>query len=208
MPEPSHAQTFRCSLRISGMGPESAKLAADALISDGVDALISFGTCAGLAPGLRHGALIVASEVIGEGVTFAADSALSSTCLAHTNGLIVHNGVLASVAEALTGVEQKRALHQSTGALGVDMETLAIARAAGAVGLPWVAIRAVCDPCEVSLPLWMAQTVGEPGWRDALAGLVKAPGSLASLIRVAIGFAAARRSLGAAAVAVGLGPTA
>ena len=51
-------------VRLSGMGAGNASAAAEALVAEGVSALVSFGLAGGLDPTLPSGSLVIADEVL------------------------------------------------------------------------------------------------------------------------------------------------
>jgi adenosylhomocysteine nucleosidase len=136
-------------------GAGRARGAAQRLLAKGAETLISFGIAGGLDPALRPGRLIVARQVIGPGGSdLAADPRLHHRFmeLCTSGNLATADGVLASSIQMVTGLADKQMLHQRLGALAVDMESHAVATIARSAGVPFVALRAVADPAERTLP--------------------------------------------------------
>jgi len=132
-----------------GIGAESARRAAEAIIVRySPELLISAGVAGALAPELRTGETIFPSTVIdtqdgSRHETVIRDAALSGSSLART--------VLASYG-SVANVVQKQQLAKSYGAHAVDMEAAAVARAAQAHHLGFLAIKAISDESNFELP--------------------------------------------------------
>lgn len=189
-------------LGVSGMGEARARDMAQRLLSEGVCGLVSWGTCAGLAPGLSPGSLIVANRIL------TLDGASYVPCdwptagAANGLGARVHRGALLSVAHLVTTVEEKARLYEQCGALGLDMESAAVAQVAVEHGVRFLALRVVVDPADASLPAALSGAVD--GWgRVRLPILVRGLGwhlePWRELWRLARHFQSARRTLKALA---------
>jgi nucleoside phosphorylase len=131
-----------------GIGPESARRAAEAIVARySPELLISAGVAGALVPELRAGETIFPSTVIDTNdgsrhETVIRDAALSGSSLART--------VLASYPE-IASVAQKQQLAKSYGVHAVDMEAAAVARAAQAHKLCFLAIKAISDESDFEL---------------------------------------------------------
>lgn len=130
----------------TGMGAQAARRAVtEALRAPELTgaAVLTTGFCAGLAPGMRPGDVVVADDPAGEhGDSLAA--ALKAA------GHTVHFGRLAQSDHVVRGAE--RAALRATGAIAVDMESAAMMRAALARGArPVAAARVVVDTPEHEL---------------------------------------------------------
>lgn len=151
-------------------------------------ALVSFGIAGGLHPGLEPGACLIASQVVCPlGATYDADPAWRDALAAALGGAPV--ATFAGVDTPLAGIDGKRALHDETGAMIVDMESHIVARVARSKNLPFAAIRVVADPAGRQLP--HAATVGmrADGSVDiaaVLRSLARDPRQVPSLIRTAL----------------------
>ena len=150
-------------LGVSGMGAVRARRMALLLIAEGARGLISWGTCGGLAPELSAGALIVASHVLALDGARYPTSVLPVTAYADVLTRSVHSGALLSVPDPVMTVEEKATLYQQFGALGVDMESVALARVAAERGVGFLAVRAVVDPATEPLPAALMDAVDELG---------------------------------------------
>ncbi|MDJ1131097.1 1-hydroxy-2-methyl-2-butenyl 4-diphosphate reductase [Streptomyces iconiensis] len=135
----------------SGMGPQAARRALTGALDGesvpGGTAVLATGFCAGLAPGMRPGDLVVADETRGpEGrVPCTGAELLAAALTGLAPSRTVHTGPLAGTDHVVRGSE-RGSLH-ATGALAADMEsaaTLATA-AAGTARRPVAAVRVVVD---------------------------------------------------------------
>ncbi|MEZ4600256.1 MAG: hypothetical protein R2940_10770 [Syntrophotaleaceae bacterium] len=134
----------------SGVGAKRALEAARWLIRQKVTSLAVLGVSGGLAPGLNCGQLIVADTVLNELGSAVATCTGTGELLKSLRGLglVPVTGPVMTVSEPVLDTEEKRRLHETTGALAVDMESAAVARVAADAGLNCLVLRAVCDgPC-------------------------------------------------------------
>jgi adenosylhomocysteine nucleosidase len=177
---------------IGGGTAEGAVRAAAQLAEAGVDALLSFGLAGGLDPALRPGTLVIPEAVLTNGEQLAADPWLLQAWQGPTAALL-----LASETIIASRVE-KQAAFDATGAQAVDMESGAVARAARGAGLPWAALRVICDPAERDLPpaalAALSVTGAIAGWRIARSILAN-PAQIPALMRLGADAAHARRTL-------------
>ena len=126
----------------TGMGPTRAgAAAAAALACRPADGVVVAGLGGSLAPSVRPGDLVVASEVRGPDTVVACPSAPALATALRRLGLTVHIGPIWSSDRVVTGA-RRRQLAQS-GALAVDMESGPLAAAAG--DRPLAVVRAIVD---------------------------------------------------------------
>ncbi|MFF0288861.1 1-hydroxy-2-methyl-2-butenyl 4-diphosphate reductase [Streptomyces sp. NPDC005262] len=139
----------------TGMGPKAAETAvAHALGQDRAlgAAVIASGFCAGLAPGMHPGDLVVADETreAGDSTTCAGAGLLAEALARTVPGRTVHTGPLTGSGHVVRGHE--RAELRATGAIAVDMESAATLRTALRTGVrPVAAVRVVVDAPEHEL---------------------------------------------------------
>lgn len=110
----------------------------------------------------------------------------------------VEGGVLAGVEAPVTRPERKLALFAQTRALGADMESHAVARAARAAGIPFVVLRVVGDPSNRAVPRCALAGIAEDGRvaGGAVArGLLRRPWECCDLLTLALDAAQAMRRL-------------
>lgn len=186
------ARGFACPVVVGGGTAAGAERAVAEAIRNGAAALLSVGLAGGLAPGLRPGAVLIPAAVWTHGVQFACDPTLVA-CLGLGDAATIMGAdtVVATAAE-------KRSLWLRTAAVAVDLESGAVARQAHSHGLPFAALRVVCDPCDRDLPpaaLAALDQAGIVGLGQILASLLRQPSQLRSLLTLARDAARARRAL-------------
>jgi adenosylhomocysteine nucleosidase len=162
------------------------------LIAQGATALVSFGLAGGLDPVLRPGTVIVPSGVLSDGATLATDPPLAA-CFGGLTGHMILAGATV-VAEAAA----KRRLFAATHAHAIDLESGPVARTARSYELPFVVVRAICDPAERDLPpaaLVALDPNGGIGLRPVIRSLLRQPGQIIGLLMLARDAALARRAL-------------
>jgi adenosylhomocysteine nucleosidase len=161
-------------------------------VGQGVSALVSFGLAGGLDPALRPGAVVVPRQVVEDGLVYAADPGLAARFGGFSGDvLLAGRAIVAAAAD-------KAALFAATGAALVDLESGAVARVAQAAGLPFVAVRAVCDPAERTLPpaaLLPLRADGGVGLPGVIASAIARPWQIPGLIGLGRDAGRARRAL-------------
>lgn len=195
----------RAGLRVAcaGSAPERAATLARQLAAEGVSALVSFGVAGGLDPALGPGDLVIAAEVVAGRERLVVPEAWRDRVAARLPGARIAR--VAGASAPVATIEAKRALRLATGAIAVDLESEAVARAALAAGLPFLAVRAVADPANRVLPpeaaRWIRDDGGIAAPRVALAAVAR-PSLLPCLVRLASDMRRAIGSLGLAATAL------
>lgn len=182
-------QKYVCVL--SGPGPERALAAARFLAGLGVSSLISVGVSGGLNPCVEPGSLLVGSFVYdadnGDMVWSSTDQVADEAgAVLQKIGLHALAGGLATVRRAVTTAKGKRDIHARSNALAVDMESGAVARVAVENGLPFFALRVICDHVETEIPQELLSGLGVDGKAKPLSilgQLLRRPG----LLRVLLG---------------------
>jgi len=191
-------------LAVSGMGASAAARSATALVGAGATALASWGMAGGLDPALAAGTIFLPDEVIsssGATVATARDwrERLASALAARRP---VTRGRLLTSRTAVGSPAEKAALFRATGAVAVDMESLAIAEVASTHRLPFIAVRVIVDSAADALPQAVTAAADNEGhlqiWR-LVGALARTPADLAPLLRLARRYRAANRSLAAVA---------
>ena len=174
-----------------GGGDAAGATRAAETLAPTVQALISFGLAGGLDPSLPPGTILVPTRVTDGPETWSTDPALNAALGGPTPHTLQGGGTILATAAA------KRAAF-ARGAHAVDLESAAVARAAARHGLPFAALRAICDAAAADLPyaaLVALDARGRiAGLRVAIAALAR-PGQLPALIALARAAAAARRAL-------------
>ncbi|MGY1496141.1 phosphorylase family protein [Streptomyces sp. QTS52] len=139
----------------TGMGPAAAEAAVTRALADPAlrdAAVLATGFCAGLAPGMHPGDLVVAEETRDpRGTTRCVGTELLvKELLRAVPGRTVHTGPLTGSDHVVRGHERSDLL--ATGAIAVDMESAATLHSAGRTGVrPLAAVRVVVDAPEHEL---------------------------------------------------------
>jgi adenosylhomocysteine nucleosidase len=193
------------------MGSAAAAAGSRALIGAGATALASWGMAGGLDPALTPGAILLPDEVIatdGRSVSTALEwrTRLSRAIVEHAP---VRAGRLLTSTRAIGSVADKAELFRATGAVAVDMESLAVAEIARDAQVPFMAVRVIVDGAQDTLPRIVTAAADRQGqlqiWR-LIRALTLAPAELAPLIRLARRYRAANRSLATVADMGSLAP--
>lgn len=190
----------------AGVGAERTLAAARWLVQEGVTALVCLGVAAGLRPGLRPGEVVIGEKVveeegIGKGPG-AWDADLSAIQLVYTvlsaHGIKAWRGTVVSTRAAVLSAEDKSSLYRKTRALAVDMESSAVARTAAESDLPFLALRAVCDPQERTLDRHLTDCLDQEGQIQLpllLKSLLRGPSLFFDLLPLARDFVLALSAL-------------
>lgn len=183
-----------CPVAVGGGLPIGARRMAERLAADGATALISFGLAGGLDPDLPAGSLVAPARVISGGRMFICDPALRAglgPAIRAIDTLLAGDQVVAVAVE-------KQSLWEQTGAAAVDLESGAVAEVAAAEGLPFIVLRAICDPAARTLPRAAVEALDAEGRVKPMkmAGmLIRHPVDSIGLIGLARDAALARRAL-------------
>jgi len=167
------------------------------LVCAGARGIISFGVAGGLSPSLKPGDVVVASSVVTAKARFTTDPRWSQSLQNAVQHAIPSLPVFAADATVMTVLE-KEALWKGTGAAAVDMESGAAAEVAEHYGLPFAVLRVIIDPAHRSIPISAAVGARENGNTDGLAvirSLMRRPGDIGEIIRLADDARKANRSL-------------
>jgi len=187
-------------LAYSGAGANNARTASELLIAQGATRLISWGCAAALGESLKPGDLVLADTLLdAEGARIGIPAAwhdfaknlLSNTLKVHTGGLVESKTIVAS------GKDKKR-LYTQTGAIALDMESIAIAKAALQNSLPFLAVRAIADPVNMDLPKAINHSLNNEGdivLSKLLLFIALHPAELPGLVKLGLHFNAAKNTL-------------
>ena len=198
----SGLDTAALTIAVSGAEAARARSAARELAAGHPSVLVSFGLAGGLDPALTPGALVVPAAVImADGRALAA---APGWCAAIRQDLRFSpsEGDVAASGLPVTTAAAKARLYAASGAAIVDMESAAVAEAAVAAGIPFLVIRAVCDPATRSVPEALTQLIG-PAGRLRPAGIPGLVAHLPAAVALARDSRRGLRSLRWAAAALG-----
>jgi adenosylhomocysteine nucleosidase len=193
----------------TGMGRQQAEAGAEAVLARyEVTAVISIGYSGALERRLRVGDLVLASELMGllgpggreiEPTVYQANPGLlrAATEALRATPLRVVVGPTVTAPDIIATPAGKQGLGRQTGAVAVDMESYWVARAASERGFPFLALRAISDAQQDLLPPFdqILDADGNPGTRRLAAHLIREPGSLVRLVKLARDSGRARRAL-------------
>jgi hypothetical protein len=131
----------------------------EAVIADGADRVISFGVAGALVPQLQVGEVVVGVSVCGEGeTTIHSDQAWANRLSGALKDSLrsgtfpIRFANFMSTTAPVATAAQRNALHASTAADVVDMESFIAGSVARAHGLPFAIMRAVLDTSTFELP--------------------------------------------------------
>ncbi len=187
-------------LAVSGVGRAAAAESARALLAAGCGALASWGVAGGLDPALASGAILLPEEVLLEGGASLRTAAVWREQVQRSleRRWSVIRGRLLTCARPLGAVADKTTAFRDTQAVAVDMESFAIGEVAMARGVPFIAVRVIVDTARDELPPALADLMDSAGQLSVgrlIGRMVLRPAGLASLLRLARRYGAARRSL-------------
>ena len=199
-------------LRVSGMGVERARVAAEQMLAAGVRRLLVWGTAGGLAPALRVGTLFLpdvlhdAQSGTRRAVSAAFHAELESA-LTRLDIPLIRSGILVTTTQPLFTPSQKAQAARESGALMVDMEAAAVASVAAQAGAEFAVLRVLLDDAGASLPpAVIAAVENQHPHLSVMTGLLKRPQDLPAVLRLGRSFQHAHRSLTAAAAVLATTP--
>ena len=149
--------------------------------------LVSFGVAGGLEPKLHAGTCVVGSVITSGTTRFMTDWNWSRNLLQAIPSAVY--GAIVGISAPIAQTEAKRALHVSTGALAVDMESHVVARTAAARPLPMTAVRVITDSAKRELPpvaLTAMRADGTIDFAAVIRSMMKVPSKLPLLMSTAL----------------------
>jgi adenosylhomocysteine nucleosidase len=167
--------------------------------------VIGTGVVGALSGGLRPGDIVIADRTIRARADSAhpelvvpVDAATLEHCerTLHAAGLACSTGAILSSPRVIPNAADKRAAKQESGAIAVDMESVAIAAEAAARGIPFAIVRTVIDSLEDEI--FGAEMADEEGRVKPLAAanyLVRNPGAVLKIPWMLRNLALATRGL-------------
>ncbi|NDV22522.1 phosphorylase [Desulfovibrio sp. JC022] len=193
--------SYRCI--ISGIGTARAAEAAKLLCAEKPDLILSIGVSGGLAAGLEAGTLVTATTIHSDIAEFDSwfegnEDARQRIELIPACGEI-QCGKLITAGEAVLTPQNKLFMHERTGALAVDMESIAVAQAAKKAEIPFGCIRAISDDSKRGIPQESLSGVDESGKTQLspiLKAIMKRPTLIFELIPMGRDYSKALKALG------------
>lgn len=188
-----------------GTGAESAYKASVRLIEMGATVLAVVGISGGLDPDLVAGDVLVADSVTyqkhGEKIEkWITDPGISMgvfrSILSRRIG--VKQGSIITLDRPAGQKEEKINLFRQTGASAADLESAGIARAAAENGVPFIALRSICDSACRDLDPYVLSCLkrnGNIGFVQLLRGIISHPAVVKNLFELSLDFARSITSL-------------
>ena len=169
----------------TGIGHLNARLAAEAvLVSVSPDTLISTGYIGGLRTE-DIGALILGTQFQDwtderSMAAIPADEALLAAAglAARATGMACSQGPIITVARVLWRASEKQSVANASAAIGVDMESAAVARVAASGKVPFLAVRAVSDKVGEDLPMDLNMWLSSSGSLRGIIEVIRHPSLL------------------------------
>ena len=155
-------------------------------MAQGADGIISIGIAGGLAPSLKSGDCVIASEIVSNGERIPTDASWTARLVARLPGALV--APIASSDGIVLGRTSKAELFRVRGAYAVDMESYVAAEFAASRRIPFAALRTIADPAGSELPLLVSGAITPLGTVDVFAVLkavLSDPRQIPALIRTA-----------------------
>jgi adenosylhomocysteine nucleosidase len=153
-----------------------------------VECLVSFGLAGALAPNLKPGDIILSTAVIDDDRTWLSSESLRPQISDLARQLGAFEGAVLGAQIIVATKADKQQAWRQTGAIAVDLESVVVARAAAALGIPFVVLRAIADPASRELPpaaLLPLRGDGKPAIGQVLASVMRHPQQLPTLFGVA-----------------------
>jgi adenosylhomocysteine nucleosidase len=188
----------------AGLGEARAAAGAQLLMQHfAPQTLISYGFAGGLVPHLRPGLIVIGDQLMAEEAPAfryqTAPELVATWCAAAAaEHLPARRGTVVTVRQLISDPSAKMELSWRTGACAVDMETVGVVGVACRAAVPCVALRAVVDTAEETLPvacLGLMRVDGRVDGRRLLRACWKSPGLLRHLFWLERRTATARRHL-------------
>jgi len=186
----------RCEVVVAQTGVGADKAAAacrDVLRGHPLDLIVSAGLACALVPA-RIGDLLVGTDVKMEADGREASEHVKRLCAgeivsaavraAEQAGLPVQAGSFVTAPRILWHSAEKQAMAEITGAIGLDMESAALAEAAAEQHVPFAIVRSVSDLVDESLPVDLNLFMKPADWLKGLAACVAAPSCVGGFLRL------------------------
>ena len=156
---------------------------------------------------LKPGDLVLADKLKDADGNFVDDVYVSSSLHDVINNYLpkktsVYTGILVESRDIIALSVIKKQLHASTGAIAVDMESIAIAKVAKQHRLSFLALRVIVDPASMNLPEAINQSLNAQGVIELpklLLFIARHPLQIPGLMRLGRHFNAAKKTLRALA---------
>jgi adenosylhomocysteine nucleosidase len=174
--------------RIVQCGANGISALLDPLLAHAPAGLVSFGFAGGLAATLAPGTILLPKRLrTTGGHCWPVDRLWRIRVASELDpALAVEAGDLLETRSVVATPAEKRSLHAASGAVAVDMESATLAELASRTGVPLIALRAVIDTSEHTLPPSITSIVGGSGsirWAALLRVVAEYPFAMMHLLR-------------------------
>ncbi|MEE8494793.1 MAG: hypothetical protein V3S25_12175 [Nitrospirales bacterium] len=178
-----------------GMGVEnSSAVCRTALASQDFDLAVSSGFACALIPS-QIGDLLIGTRVVSHdrrvrppdagGSVTCTTSVMQAACEAAARAEVpARLGLFVTVPHVVWRAQEKHEIQAACGAVGLDMESFQVGKAAQERHVPFVVVRAVSDLLEEDLPMDFNQFLTPAGWLPGAAACLRYPSSLVGLGRL------------------------
>lgn len=173
---------------VVGGGDQRRTIAVVEAAAGRAECLVSFGIAGALAPGLKPCDIVLSTEVVDDDRRWLSSDRLQQQIGSLARELGAIEGPVLGARMPVATKTAKRAAWQRTGAIAVDLESVVVARAAAALGIPFVVLRAIADPASRDLPpaaLIPLTEDGMPAIGAVLSSVMRRPRQLPTLVAVA-----------------------
>lgn len=175
------------AVMLCGVGAAAAERGTAALLAGHQPRwVISAGFAGGLQPHLKRGDLVLATQVQDSSDRQLAIDFKGS--LLAPSGLAIYQGKLLTSERILASVEEKQLAGQATGALAVEMETMAVARVCANAAQRFLSLRVISDAMDEEVPRdvekLIAAKTGVQRAGTILGGLFRRPSMIKDLWRL------------------------
>lgn len=173
---------------VVGAGDHRRTIAVVEKAASAAECLVSFGIAGALKPGLRAGDIILSTEVVDEDRRWLSSESLRPRIAELVQEIGAIEGPVLGAQMVVATKTDKRRAWRETGAIAVDLESIVVARAAAALGIPFIVLRAIADPAVRELPpaaLVPLDDDGRPALGRVLASVMRRPQQLPTLLAVA-----------------------
>src|SRR5262249_35419356 len=137
---------------VVGAGDHRRTTSVVAAAAGQAECLVSFGIAGALMPGLEPGDIVLSSEVVDDDRRWRSDERLRPLIDDLLPRIGALEGAVLGAQVVLSTESDKYRAWSETGAVAVDLESVVVARAAAALGIPFIVLRAIADPATRALP--------------------------------------------------------
>lgn len=188
-------------ISISGIGREQSARATEALIGNGAQSIISSGFSAALAPGAKHGDVIVADKVLlrenPNAPIFKSDPRiLKAMPPSGTLGFAIHQCDLMTSDSIVASSAEKQQIYENTLVGALDMEAYAAAEVCAREGVPFATIRGISDLAEENIAYELDELLKLNGTLNLLLYILARPNLWPQLIALKRNASIASKHLG------------